>query len=293
MRRRTFLVAALAATAFAGRVRPQRWEWRGDALGAEARIVLLGDRDTARAAIAAAADEIERLERIFSLHRPESELSRLNRAGTLAAPSRDIAHVLSAAAAIRGATEGAFDPAVQPLWEGAAAGDARLPVERVRQAEVRVAGGRIDLSPGTRLTLNGIAQGTVADRVAELLVAHGFEAPVVDAGEMRLPGAQRRAIALPAAGLELDLADVAVATSEPGAMPLGPRHHLFDPATGLSPRHWKSVTVIAPDAQTADALSTAFAVSDRARIGDLVPPGIRVIATAPDGGVHHFGRRAG
>ena len=40
--------------------------------------------------------------------------------------------------------------------------------------------------------------------------------------------------------------------------PSGKHHHLFDPITGLSSNLYASVTVLAEDATTADALSTAF-----------------------------------
>ncbi|MCB1402788.1 MAG: FAD:protein FMN transferase, partial [Rhodobacteraceae bacterium] len=133
--------------------------------------------------------------------------------------------------------------------------------------------------------------GTIADRVTALLRARGFEAPLIDTGEMRLPGAARRRVVLPEAGLALRLAECAVATSAPGALRFGPgRHHLFDPRDGRSPGLWRSVSVIAPEAETADALSTAFAVSEPERIGDLVPQGVGVVATDSAGRVRHFGR---
>ena len=252
--------------------------------------MLTGDRDAARAALADVAAEIERLEAIFSLHRPDSQLSRLNETGALAAPASDLVTALAAAAHFRRLTEGAFDPAVQPLWEGAVRGAATLPVRRVRDAEIDVEEGAVRLSPGTRITLNGIAQGLIADRVSTRLRAAGFAEPVIDTGETRLPGAIRRRVVPSHAGIELDLAECAVATSAPGGLRLGARHHLFDPATGESPDHWRAVTVVAPDAMTADALSTSFAVTSPERIGDVLPQGCRVIASRADGGVLQFSR---
>ncbi len=296
--RRRFLVAA-AALAVAGGARPERLEWRGAALGGEARIVLEGPRDRAEAALAAAEAEIGRLENIFSLNRQGSELARLNAAGTLEAPSRDLRQVLAAAAHWKRATGGAFDAAVQPLWRHWAERPDDLvepALAAVRGAQIGVAPGRVMLSPGAALTLNGIAQGTIADRVADLLGRHGFLPPVIDTGEMRLMGPERRAVDLPAAGLRLGLAEAAVATSVPSALILdasGRRHHLFDPATGESPRWWRSVTVIAPTAEAADALSTGFAVSPSAMVGDLAAgmEDVAVIATAADGTVRRFGGR--
>lgn len=294
--RRRFLLMAVAAGAL-GRVTPQRWEWRGSALGAEARIVLAGPREAAEAALAAVTAEIRRLEAIFSLHRADSELARLNAAGVLEVPAHDLQDVLTAAERWKRRTEGAFDPAVQPLWAHWARGEAtaEAALARVRAARVAFEPGRVTLGPGTALTLNGIAQGTVADRVAEVLARHGFAPPVIDTGEMRLPGAERRAVALPDAGLRLRVAEAAVATSVPGALRFDAagRHHLFDPRSGASPGWWRAVTVVAPTAEAADALSTAFAVSPPGMLGDLAGglDDVAVIATGREGRARLFGRR--
>ncbi|HUF87179.1 MAG TPA: FAD:protein FMN transferase [Thermohalobaculum sp.] len=299
--RRRFLLMAAAAGAL-GRVAPERWEWRGSAMGAEARIVLAGPRAEAEAAIKAVTAEIGRLEAIFSLHRPDSQLARLNAAGRLAAPAGDLRDVLAAAARWKRTTEGAFEPGVQPLWAhwvhwaaGGGAGAAEDALARVRASRVTLGPGHVALSPGSALTLNGIAQGTVADRVAALLARHGFHPPLIDAGEMRLPGAERRAVDLPGAGLRLRVAEAAIATSAPGAFPFDAagRHHLFEPLTGASPGWWREVTVVAPTAEAADALSTAFAVSPPAMVGDIAAglDGVAVLATGRDGRTRLLGRR--
>jgi thiamine biosynthesis lipoprotein len=62
----------------------------------------------------------------------------------------------------------------------------------------------------------------------------------------------------------LALSDRAVATSSPLATAFGPEaHHLFDPRTGRPAQSWTSVSVIAPTAMRADALSTAIAVAPK------------------------------
>lgn len=294
--RRHFLLAAVAASVM-GTAQPRRWRWRGSALGAEAQIVLAGPQDQAQAAIRDVVSEIDRLENIFSLHRPNSQLSRLNAAGALDAPSRDLLAALEASARWKRKTGGAFDPAVQPLWRHWArggAGPAQAALDRVRRAEIGTAPGRITLSPGTALTLNGIAQGIIADRAAELLTRRGFASPLIDTGEMRLAGPERRAVDLPAAGLRLRLAELGVATSAPGALsfdPAGRRHHLIDPRSGDSPRWWRSVTVIAPAAGTADALSTAFAISPPELVGDIAASlgDVAVIVTGQNGETRSYG----
>ena len=285
--RRRFLVFAAATTALGSLSRAETFEWRGDALGGEARVRLDGPRDLVETALAEAAAEIDRLESLFSLHRPGSQLSRLNRDGGLDAPARDLVTALERAAAWKSRTEGAFDPAVQPLWLAAARG-ARSP--HLPAAAPFITPGRVTLPQGAALTLNGIAQGLIADRVAELLVRRGFASPVIDTGETRLPGPARRRVGLSHSD-PLLLADSAVSTSAPGSLrfPSG-GHHILDPRTGAAPEIWRAVTVIAPSAMDADALSTAFAVSTPERIGDVVPVDTLVIATDPAGRTRRFGR---
>ena len=287
--RRRFLVFAAAAMALGSLSRAEIFEWRGDALGGEARIRLAGPRDLVEAAVSDAAGEIDRLEAIFSLHRPGSQLSRLNRDGRLDAPARDLVTALDRAATWKTRTEGAFDPAIQPLWLAHARG---LPAPRLPDVAARVLPGRVILPPGAALTLNGIAQGLIADRVADLLTRRGFASPVIDTGETRLPGAARRRVALPY-GDPLLLAGCAVSTSEPGALRLtSGGGHILDPRTGAAPEIWRAVTVVANSATDADALSTAFAVSTPERVGDLVPADTLVIATDARGRTRRFGRAA-
>ena len=271
------------------------FRWRGSAMGGEARIALYGvDQDTAKVAMTAAAQEIERLEMIFSLHRAGSELSRLNSKGILLAPSRDLVDVLRAAQDWRRRTEGAFDPTVHPLWQ-AAAKNADL------KAAMSTVGNKIDVSPaqvtlpaGAALTLNGIAQGTITDRVTEILHRYGLDDVVINAGELRLPGRTRRPIGIPSAKAAVTVADVAIATSEPRTLIFdqsADRHHLFDPRTGESPNYWKSLSVFAPTAEMADALSTAFAVSLVDAVADFTSTigDIAVIGADYTGRIYRFG----
>lgn len=263
-------------------------QWRGAALGGEARVALYGtDEETARVALAAVADEIERLENVFSLYRETSELSRLNHTGQLQAPSRDLVEVLAASIEWRWRTHGAFDPTIQPLWQAAAAGSG-VTSELIgcAGADFSVGPDAIALPAGAALTLNGIAQGRIADRVSEVLLAHGFNDVVIDAGELRLPGKERRIVGLPAAKTAVSVAEVAIATSEPASLVFDQkrfRHHLIDPRTGESPRHWLSISVFAPTAETADALSTGFAVMPHGMVADLAASFSDVAVIGEDG----------
>jgi len=77
---------------------PEPFRWQGIALGAVADLTLYAaDRSEAARAIEACLAEIARLEAIFSLHRPESALSRLNRLGQLAEPPFELVELLAQA----------------------------------------------------------------------------------------------------------------------------------------------------------------------------------------------------
>ena len=123
------------------------------------------------------------------------------------------------------------------------------------------------------VSLNGIAQGYITDRIAELLRRNGFENVLVNLGEIRgvggHPSGRRWSVGIAitpddtGASRTLEIADQAVATSAPMGTPLntsGTAHHLFDPRTGACAAHHQSVTVTAQTAALADAYSTAFAV---------------------------------
>ncbi len=270
--------------------------WRGPALGREVRVALYGtDAERAAASLTAVAAEIERLEQIFSLHRNSSEISQLNRTGHVASPSPDLVEVLQAALIWRKRTGGAFDPTVQPLLLDAAAA---RPVTRAAIAkaatEIEVSSNAIRLVPNASVTLNGIAQGRIADRVTEILARHGFGDIVVDAGELRLPGKSRRAVGIPAAKAAVSVAEVAIATSEPKSLVFDQptfRHHLIDPHTGESPRYWHSISVFAPTAEMADALSTAFAVLPHEAVADMVVSfgDVAIIGSDWKGRIRRFG----
>ncbi|NUB08785.1 FAD:protein FMN transferase [Azospirillum sp. Vi22] len=290
--------------------------WRGVALGADS-VLQLAHPDPAEAdrLIALCLEEVARLERVFSLYRTDSALARLNRDGVLDAPPADLVRLLSEAAAVSRRTDGAFDPTVQPLWQLYAGHFARPgadpagPPEAVLRAarelvdyrKLRVEPGRVAFAGrGMAVTLNGIAQGYVTDRVSERLRAEGMTDVLVDLGEIRAlghhPSGRPWSVGLADPLVDgrnagtLEIADRAVATSGGYGTPFDPAGrftHLFDPATGGCAREWLAVTVLAPDATTADALSTALSVAPEARAAVLLDrfPGTAARLTRRDGSV--------
>ena len=281
------IVAASAAALLPGSARSAgigTYRWTGTALGADASITLHHpDRAQAQAAVDAARAEIERLENEFSLYRPHSALSRLNREGRLDGPSVDMRVLLSESVRFGNLSRGAFDVTVQPLWQlqadhfAAHPDDAAGPPEAAIAAaralvdfrRIRIGPDSIDLAPGMAVTLNGIAQGYITDRVADVLRALGFDHVLLNLGEMRALNGQADgspwsiAIADPRTGatrMTLPLANRAIATSAGAGTAFdrsGRHHHLFSPATGRSAGTAAAVTVVAKRASDADALATA------------------------------------
>ncbi|MDG4603778.1 MAG: FAD:protein FMN transferase [Defluviicoccus sp.] len=316
-RRALCIIAGSAAAALSGAranatlTTPLVWE--GTALGAPARLVLFGeDGRTGTATVRACLDEVERLEREFSLYRPDSALSRLNANGVLDRPSLDFFRLLRLSVAFGERTGGAFDVTVQPLWQAyadhfTAHPDARAgpppaaiaeAVSRVGYQRLSVSSERIVLAPGMAVTLNGIAQGYITDRVADLLRARGYTNVLVEMGEIRALGpapAERPwsiALAAPpsaaAEPLSLPLRDGAVASSAGAATAFDPAarfHHLFAPESGESATTFAAVTVMAPRATLADALSTAVFVAEPKCIAAIMRtfPGASAILTLPSG----------
>ncbi len=281
--RRRFLMIAAAAMATGTAARAAPFVWQGAALGARATIRLTHPK--AAEITARAAAEIERLEQVFSLYRANSALSQLNTRSRLDAPPFELLECLTLSASVHRATGGLFDPTVQRLWQAhaEAAEAGRDLTEGDRQAALALTGWQgvtldesaITLRPRMALTLNGIAQGYIADRIAALLEAEGLTDILIDTGEFRALGQNPAGgdwpVTLAPEGRRIGLADRALATSAPlGTVfdAAGKVGHILNPATGEpAPAVWQAVSVSAPSAALADALSTAACLMpDRAAI---------------------------
>ena len=293
--RRRFLMIT-AAVAVSGPARAASpYVWKGVAMGSAATIRLT--HPDAAALTSRAAAEIDRLEDIFSLYRPDSALSRLNATGRLDSPPFEMLECLTIADHVHAATSGLFDPTVQRLWQmqAEAAVANRLPTPAERSSALALTGwqhlhmteSRISVPPGMAVTLNGIAQGFVADRVAAFLQGEGIDDILIDTGELRAVGGRPWHVHLPQ-GRALPLAGRALATSAPRGTVLdaaGQVGHILHPATGeQAPPVWQSVSISAPTAALADALSTAACLMpDRATIARATDrlPSTRIEAASP------------
>lgn len=269
--------------------------------------------DTARAAdaIAAAFDEIARLERVMSSWTAESELSRLN-AAAAEAPFRASADLLAAVAAALDAAEetaGAFDPTIEPLdlaWDmrgrGRVPGDAEISAALARVGWRGVALDRAAATvrfaaPGMGLDLGGIGKGVALDRAAEILARHGVTRALLNFGgeimalspdapwtvTVAHPGDRMR----PVIGFTVRQAAISTSAQSERGVEVRGRHygHILDPHAGRPLERAASATVVTTGATRADALSTALLVMGRERAGTFAAlhPDLGVLWLEPAG----------
>ncbi|MCL8000132.1 FAD:protein FMN transferase [Brucella sp. 21LCYQ03] len=290
----TIAATTLPITAFAS-VHDEPIIWKGQALGAPAQIILYhDDRILADRLLRESLREAQRLENIFSLYRDGSELSRLNRNGALALPSPEFIELLKISQQCWTLSNGMFDPTIQPLWEclykhfsqlspdpgGPARADWEKALQKIGFQHLRFNPTRIAFGQsGMALSLNGIAQGFVTDKVVAILRNGGINHALVDMGEYRAIGTKPDGSPwkVGLAELETDreqiehinINDQALATSSFSGFRFektGHFNHLLNPKTGYSAQLYSRVTVVAPTAAEADAWATAFNLMEQPEI---------------------------
>ncbi len=304
------MIAAVRAAAPPG----QLFGWQGEVLGALSELTLWHtEAAVAQRTILRIRGEIARYEDIFSLYRQDSEISRLNAAGTLHKPSPELRFLVEESRRLGVLSDGAFDISVQPLWRLYEAhfwshSDIQPDIEaRARDlARDLVDFRRIDIGgahiaferAGMGITLNSLAQGFITDAIADLLRNEGFERAVVDLGEFRTIGRHpdghpwrigiRNGTAEGGIARTVELEDMALAVSGGYGTTFestGRFHHIFDPHTGACANGLVDVAVIGPRATAANGLSTAICVAGEDRAPGLLAafPGTRAILTRLDG----------
>lgn len=257
-------------------------------MGTSLEIEAIGpDPEQLDRAIDAAVVELRRVEDLMTDWRP-SPLTRLNDAageGPQEVPP-ELARLIARGIEIGKLTDGAFDityagvgrlwdfkrqPPVLPDPAAIEAGLANVGYERIR---VDLDESTVELPAGMRIGLGGIAKGYGVDRAMGVLLDHGVEHGIVNAGgdlkalgrkqgklweiAIKHPRDRERVLAV------IPLSNTCLVTSgdyERFFEVDGVRyHHILDPRTGYPARGCMSATVTAPDAAFADALATALAV---------------------------------
>ena len=260
--------------------------------------------------------EIERLEAVLSEWRPDSAVSQVNAAAgvnPVQVPS-EVIEVLAVAAHVARATHGAFDAtwaALADLWRVDAPDFRKPPVSKVKELLLYVNQQDVVVDApqqtvflrqrGMRLGLGGIAKAYIAERAADLAIAHGALHVLIDAGGDLVARGRRGSrpwtvgVRHPDSAAVLlakvELHDESVATSgdyERCATVAGRRyHHLLDPRTGFPARVSRSATVVAPQGALADALATGIFVLGMPGLA-VVPafPGTAALLVTADGETH-------
>jgi len=272
-------------------------------MGVQARIVLWSaDATAAQDASLAAFERLDDLDGALSDWRDDGELARLESASfdRPVPVSDDLFRCLELARRFAAASLGAFDPTVGPLvhvWRTARA-EGRLPDEAELAAGVeRVDWTALELDATNRtvrlarhgmdLDLGAIGKGFAADEALATLVELGHASALVELGgdlALGAPPPSRAGWRIRIDGREIrTLARVGVATSGDREQFLeidGRRlSHVVDPRTGRALEDAPTVTVIAADAASADALASAVSVLGVAAGRELVGrfPGTELI----------------
>ena len=231
-----------------------------------------------------AFQEIERIETLLSYYKQDSEVSRLNKQGRLRV-SPEALYVIKKADEFWRATQGAFDVAVAPLMElwGFYHQDYRVPddfeIEEIRELigfdKLKIDGSIIEFEiEGMSIDLGAIAKGFAIDCAVKKLRLAGINSALLNAGGDIYCLGDKQGIPWrvgiksgrsPDCSGYLELEDKAVATSgdyEQFFIVNNIRYcHILNPKTGRPAESGiKSVSVVAEDCLTADALATSIFV---------------------------------
>jgi FAD:protein FMN transferase len=237
--------------------------------------------------IDAAAEEIRRIERLLTTYAEDSETNLINRNAGIAPVevSPETFQLIERAIRISGITQGAFDITYgsvdKSLWNF---DDqmTRLPDRNTAKKMVRLINYRHILldrerttvmlqEKGMRIGFGGIGKGYAAEKAKQVMQEMGVESGIVNAsGDLTAWGYQPDdspwtiGIANPDSAGQvfsyLNITNMALATSgnyEKFIMIDGKKYsHTIDPKTGLPVTGIKSVTIITPNAEIADAMAT-------------------------------------
>jgi thiamine biosynthesis lipoprotein len=246
------------------------------------------DAERAQKAIDAAYAEIERIEAVISEWRPTSETSAINAAAgdRPVTVSDELFELIRRSLKVSELTGGAFDItwlSVGRLWDMKVA---KKPAADAIAAALADTGYRhlildgarhsvfLDRA-GTKIGFGAIGKGYAANRAARLLREAGATGGIVNAsGDLFAFGKRedgspwRIGIADPfhkdEAFAYVDLSEQAIVTSgdyERYVEIDGKKYsHILDPRTGYPVEELRSVTIICPDAELADALATGVTV---------------------------------
>jgi len=260
----------------------------------------------------AAFDEIGRIEKKYSVYGGGAAMTAINTldgrtdaAGAIL--DDETRFLLDFALRISSFSSGALDPAVgalSRLWRDAETQPP--PADRIAAARllsgigrIKIVDGKLYKKAGALLDFGAFAKGYAVDKAVEKMKSAGAKEGIVNAGgDIRVFGQRTWNIAVKHPRKEseflgvIPLRDKAVATSgdyERFRELDGRRyHHIIDPFTGFPAEGVISVSIIADDCLTADALSTAVFVLGAKRGIALIEKieGAECVIVDKRGGIH-------
>ena len=138
-----------------------------------------------------AVEEIHRLENIFSVTLPESDISSINK-GIPAEVSDDTLNVLNSALEYGESTDGALDITIYPvlkLW-GFTTGEYKIPekseinelLENVGYSCMEINGNTVSVPENVRIDLGALAKGYTGDRIMQIFKSHGIDSAIISLG---------------------------------------------------------------------------------------------------------------
>lgn len=248
-------------------------------------VEIVSRENSSKTALDLAFNEIERIEKLMSTYREESEISRLNREGYLLEASPDLVHVIDRSIYYSEISGGAFDITILPmlmLWK-TKINSGEYPTDQeindtlalVNYSNITLENNSIALrTDGMAITLGGVAKGYAVDEAVAVLKKNGYNSGFVNAGGdgmyfgtkpdgspwkvgLRNPDNKTDTIAV------LNISDMAVTTSgnyERYFNESARLSHISDPRSGHPSQSLMSATIIATSALEADALATAVFV---------------------------------
>lgn len=252
--------------------------------------VSAGDASKAGDAFSAAAAEMKRIEDEMSEWKEGTYVSEINRNAGIRPVKvpQELFNVIAASKTVSGLSNGAFDvswAALRGLWDftggkGRVPADEelkkRLPLINFRNIELDGKEKTVFLKKkGMAIGLGAIAKGYAVDMAMKKIAGLGIKNAIVKAGgDMRVQGVDgdgrpweigiRHPRERDKLLAELPLSNISISTSgdyerffiKDGVL----YHHIIDTKTGYPARGCRSVTILAPDTMTSDALSTAVFV---------------------------------
>ena len=253
--------------------------------------IVAADEVRASEMIGKAVAEIQRIEKLLTTYNDESETNRINQAAGMAPVKvcEETFRLIQRSIRISGITQGAFDISYgsvdKSLWNFDA-NMTNLPDEKTAKRMVRLINYRNIIldeneltvflkEAGMRIGFGGIGKGYAAEMAKQTLKNLGVQNGIVNAsGDLTTwgfqPDGKPWTIGIVNPNMSgkifshINVTDMAVATSgnyEKFVMINGVKYsHTINPRTGLPVRGIKSVTIISPNAEIADAMATPVTI---------------------------------